>query len=427
MGRAKFVLRFCVFIIVLTILLWRTGGAQAASWRTGRAYALPPMCKVLRIIPCVRRPTLQNTKFPVGTELVSVTALASNNVWGVGDNYDPNAKAEHTLIENWNGSHWSIKPSPNPGTLNALSGIVALSANNIWAVGGFVNNNSPIQTLIEHWNGSSWSVVPSPNVPIAPYNYLLSVAAASPNDIWAVGYFYPTSSVPYQILIEHWDGSRWSIIPGPDPGGPNIYNLLYEATAISSNDVWAVGYYENTNTIQPITEHWNGSAWFIVPNVNITYAYLFGVKASSSNNVIAIGDSWNGTNWQALTEHWNGTSWNSLGSTTVGASLNNAFYEITGLLTNDIWSVGASWSSNGPDQTLTEHWNGKSWSVVSSKNFGSNVTNDLYGVAGVSSNDVWAIGRWDAGNGNFQVLTEHWDGSQWNIVAPGAADSSLQH
>src|SRR5436305_6506064 len=103
MGRAKFVLRFCVLIIVLTILIWRTGGAQASSLRTEGASALPPMCKVFRVIPCVRRPALHNTKFAVGTEHVSVAALASNKVWGVGDSYDSNANAEHTLIENWNG------------------------------------------------------------------------------------------------------------------------------------------------------------------------------------------------------------------------------------------------------------------------------------------------------------------------------------
>ena len=52
-------------------------------------------------------------------------------------------------------------PSPNIGTdSNLLQGVSALSSNNVWAV-GYAGN--PAQTLIEHWNGTVWSVVPSLN------------------------------------------------------------------------------------------------------------------------------------------------------------------------------------------------------------------------------------------------------------------------
>jgi hypothetical protein len=42
-------------------------------------------------------------------------------------------------------------------------------------------------TLIEHWNGSAWTIVPSPNVG-SGNNSLAAVAARSANDVWAVGY-----------------------------------------------------------------------------------------------------------------------------------------------------------------------------------------------------------------------------------------------
>src|SRR5436309_3023426 len=61
-----------------------------------------------------------------------------------------------------------------------------------------------------------WNVVPSPN--ISRQNYLTGVAAVAPNDIWAVGY---SSLSPYggteRTLIEHWDGTSWSIVPSPSP------------------------------------------------------------------------------------------------------------------------------------------------------------------------------------------------------------------
>jgi hypothetical protein len=64
--------------------------------------------------------------------------------------------------------------------------------------------------------------------------------------------------------------------------------------------------------------------------------------------------------------------------------------------------------------TLTEHWNGKQWSVVTSPNPPGG-DNDLHGVAAVSSKDVWAVGGSALG-----PIIIHWDGHQWNTVAnPG--------
>ena len=45
-----------------------------------------------------------------------------------------------------------------------------------------------------------------------------------------------------------------------------------------------------------------------------------------------------------------------------------------------------------PLQMLTEHWNGSNWSIVSSPSPGTYNGNELYGVAAISTNDVWAVG-----------------------------------
>ena len=45
---------------------------------------------------------------------------------------------------------------------------------NIWTVGFYANSNQVYQTLIEHWNGTNWSVVSSPNVG-AGGNFLAAV------------------------------------------------------------------------------------------------------------------------------------------------------------------------------------------------------------------------------------------------------------
>src|SRR5206468_9107024 len=82
---------------------------------------------------------------------------------------------------------WEVVSSPNVGTSdNQLRGVAAVSANDVWAVGDYSNGTGHQQTLVEHWNGTAWSVVPSPNVGTG-HNVLNGVAAVSANDVWAVG------------------------------------------------------------------------------------------------------------------------------------------------------------------------------------------------------------------------------------------------
>src|SRR6476620_1083609 len=56
----------------------------------------------------------------------------------------------------------------------------------------------------------TWSVVTSPNI---GSDALYDVAAASADDVWAVG--NESSGGTFHPLIQHWNGTKWSIVPGP--------------------------------------------------------------------------------------------------------------------------------------------------------------------------------------------------------------------
>jgi hypothetical protein len=170
-----------------------------------------------------------------------VAAINANDIWAVGYTLTSN---NQTLTMHWNGSMWSIVPSPNGPYGNWLSGVTALATNNVWAVG---TTNNGGNTLVLHWNGSSWKVVPSPNVEYE-YNSLASISAVSANDIWAAGtssYTYYTGegypNTTYYTLFEHWDGSAWSIVPGANTIGATAQGILYGVAVVSTDDVWAVG------------------------------------------------------------------------------------------------------------------------------------------------------------------------------------------
>ena len=224
--------------------------------------------------------------------LNGVAAVSSNDIWAVGVSSGP----YQMLIEHWDGSEWSVVPSPPVGGegLSWLNAVTAISSNDVWAVGDYYNFPGD-DTLTIHWDGTEWSVVPSPNVGTGT-NDLKGVSAISSNDVWAVGYYHLEPAGGYYALIEHWDGTAWSVVPSPDPN-PGAHPLVLNAVAaISSNDVWAVGYYSPYST-GALLEHWDGDEWSVAPGPEVTVGYniLQAVAAVASDDVWAVGSSSDGT------------------------------------------------------------------------------------------------------------------------------------
>ena len=324
---------------------------------------------------------------------------------------------QNRLSPNSCGS-WSVVPSPNPNNTSGLSGVAVVSARDIWAVGGSGSQMGGGQTLIEHWNGTQWQIVQSPS-PGSRYNTLYSVTAVSTNDVWAVGYYVNTNTT--LSLTEHWNGTQWSVVKSPSPASVN--NELYSVVAISSSDVWTVGLLSTSSTEEPLIEHWNGKQWSVVknPNPGASNNFLSGVSADSANDVWAVGAKH--TLGQTLVEHWNGKQWSIVKSPSPGSS--DELRAVTVVSASDAWAVG--YTLNGSSiQNLVENWNGTSWQVVKSSNIGSSPS--FNGVAAVSANDVWAVGS-DNGNNNFgQTLTEQWNGKHWSVVnspSPGSTSTQL--
>ena len=182
----------------------------------------------------------------------SISAISTNDVWAAGwINYSGNTSS--TQIQHWDGTQWTVITSPNVGTgSNRLFGIVALNDNDVWAVGDSVAPDTgieyPNRTLIEHWDGASWTVVPSPNVEynnLVRDNVLQGIVAVSANDLWAFGYFAANPSGESGdefTLVLHWDGTSWSVVPTPDPtGAPTIVNDPLNAGVFTSGSLWLVG------------------------------------------------------------------------------------------------------------------------------------------------------------------------------------------
>jgi hypothetical protein len=331
--------------------------------------------------------------------LSAVAEVSATDIWTVGNYLDTN-NSNQPLTEHWDGNSWTM--IPNPGSNGFLRGVTALASNDVWAVGQYYTNGA-YQTLIENWNGSSWNIIPSPNNS-ARNNYLYSISGVFQNDIWAVGQYIPDAGGADQPLIEHWDGTSWTIVSSPDVGSGND-SSLESISYLLPNDIWAVGFTTNgyPNFVwTPLTEHYDGTSWHIVPSPTVNPANpwrLEGVMMFSSNNVWAVGAVYNNPPSSPvpdLIEHWDGNSWTIIQSPTVGTY--DALFSISGTGSNDIWAAGYYADSSNIIHTLIKHWDGSAWNIVSSPD-GASYRNDLYGIVAVASNDVWAVGD-DQGNIN---------------------------
>ncbi len=235
--------------------------------------------------------------------LSGVAGAAGNNVWAVGD--QAQGSSFNTLIEHWDGTSWSVVPSPKLPKGSELTGVTAPAADNAWAVGTAGGSSN---ALVEHWNGTSWSIVSSPaftGVTISGG----AISADSSTDVWAMGGL-ATSSTTQENVSLHWDGTSWTQIPAAHLRFGGVGPL----TALSPANVWAVGTGPGVPTggfsAHPtaVIEHWNGTSWSVIPSPNPNPQgnnSLGAVAAVSASNIWAMGLQLQGP----FTEHWDGTSW----------------------------------------------------------------------------------------------------------------------
>lgn len=207
--------------------------------------------------------------FGGGSSLEAITSLATNDVWAVGTR-DGAAfgTTVATLAVHWNGSAWSAIPTPNIGNRwNSLEAVSGSSANDVWAVGSWRHIGGLFQNLALHWNGSQWSIVPTPNLSGAE-NQLQAVVAISSNDAWALG--STNDGITGRSIYLHWNGSVWSSVPGP--GNGTALAGGEDLVALASNDVWAVG-----STLS----HWDGTSWTLAPNPTVPGAMGIALQAAT--------------------------------------------------------------------------------------------------------------------------------------------------
>ncbi len=255
----------------------------------------------------------------VSGALLAVSASSATDAWAVG--FELSGRRAHTtLLEHWSGTAWSVDTADaiSGDTAVELSGVVDLSAGNAYAVG--LDNSG---ALLEHWNGTAWSPVTLPDPDFTPGSGE-AIAASSASDIWVVGSSLNTTTDATIAEALHFNGSTWTVVPMAQPGTNTP--TISAVTALSPTNAWAAG--DDIGATSPVgggtlLEHWNGTSWSVVPSPTPgADDSLTGIAARSASDVVAVGSalpSVNGGPLQAVILRWNGTAWsNDTGGTIPG-------------------------------------------------------------------------------------------------------------
>lgn len=354
--------------------------------------------------------------------LDSVACPTPTSCFAVGTAGSLLDESNNTLVEHWDGTGWSVVPSPTPSGTNvhaALSSISCPSPSSCTAVGSYdlrslSDPNAAVgKSLIEHWNGTSWALVASPTPPNANFWSLSSVSCAAVTSCNAVGsYGTPVGPVHHHLLAEHWNGARWSVVAMPSPSGA----VLNGVSCSSVTGCFAVGGRNNAKSSGlAMAERWNGKSWSIVPTPvpkSGTFFQLNSVWCRADADCTAVGfssaTSFVSASQRVLVEHWNGKKWlveaspspvspNGLGMALNAVSCSSAA-SCTAVGNYD--GTYPNWFEAKP---LIEEWNGAAWSIVPSPIATGATSTFLNGVTCPSPATCTAVGGWFSADGLFTL------------------------
>jgi hypothetical protein len=266
-----------------------------------------------------------------------------------------------------------------------------VTSNNCFAVGDYVSG-SGTKALVEHWNGTTWSIVATPSPAGAQSVSLSGVSCSSATFCFAVGSEGVVNGA--RTLTERWNGSTWSVVASPQ------VDALAGVSCVSPKLCFAAGYDVTEEGAETLIERWNGTKWSInsLENPSGFNNYLTSVSCASATSCAAVGFVGSDLADQPLEMHWNGTKW----SVVFGfANIDSPNVDMTGV------------SCAGPTfciavGTQTERWNGKTWSKIAPAGGGA--------VSCVSATSCLAVGGASA---------SQWNGKAWSKVTGANPTGSL--
>lgn len=261
-----------------------------------------------------------------------------------------NGGSSESYVIRWDGYTWELDESAPRLLADDWTGAFSISCgspSDCMIVGG--DGYEAGSLVSAHWSGGGWSTpeVPFPGGTEGARLEKVSCAAEEVENgeeeveesevCLAVGSLYSQTTESFEVFVERWNGSSWSIDSSLTP--PGYQSGLDDVSCPSVNSCMAVGWmaespenekYEDT---VPLAEHWNGAEWVLgkpplpgPPEISGPIGFLspqereeweeqreleeegelYGVSCATPTSCTAVGinfgtghiiDGWNGTSW----------------------------------------------------------------------------------------------------------------------------------
>jgi len=298
-----------------------------------------------------------------------------------------------------------------------LASVSCPTATSCFAVGA-----SGDRPLIEHWNGSTWSVVRSPVPAGASGAVLVDVSCAASDRCVAVGY---TST--QAVLVEHWNGRKWTI--RSTPGASNESSVGGVSCATPSECV-VVGVTSVRGKSGPFASHWNGTRWARMKMPATSHpVLLLGVSCPDRATCVAVG--WRQLPLSAGTVRpmkadlrtfallWErGAGWSTMSTPRPAGESVGMLFDVACPSATLCHAVGRTGDKH---QILSR--NGTKWSV---NRLTPRAMSYLTGISCPTTSTCFGVGAYNSPQ--LKTRAERWDGTAWSFTPSpnvGGSDSTL--
>ncbi|MEV7090665.1 hypothetical protein AB0O07_33180 [Streptomyces sp. NPDC093085] len=276
---------------------------------------------------------------------------------------------------------WEVSLS-GPSAAESLMSVSSVSDDLAWAAG-----RSGGKGVIMRWDGSAWAEETAPGLP-AVWQWS-AVSAVSADDVWAYG-----TLVRDQVLA-HYDGTRWSAVPTVGPsddswpevpiaavpgrlfkGGNGLYTYtdgawttfelparvdIRDIVALSADDAYATGMRYPVNGGHPVTYHWDGTTWTLLPQAPVragTDTAKIAADGPDSVYVAGWADGSGGGAPIPSVAHWDGTGWTDI----TGALTELYLHAIVPDGDGGLWAAGTDKAHPAYAEPVFWHFDGATWS-----------------------------------------------------------------
>lgn len=341
-------------------------------------------------------------------------------------------------IARWDDSGWSALAGTSGVGVNAFVEALAVfddgSGPSLYAGGGFGAAGGETTNPIAKWDGNAWSALAGPsNQGLGGSTFALTeFDDGTGSALYAGGNMHYAGGERASYMAE-WDGSTWSALEGPGPGGLNNTAMALAVFDDGSGPaLYAGGAFTTAGgtTVNYIAK-WDGTRWspLVSPGgIGVSsHVRALEVFDDGTGPALYVGGSFGsagGTTVNFIAK-WDGAMWSAIpGPSTVGVS--NPVHALTVFDDGSgpaLYAAGAFATAGGVTVNRIAKWDGNTWSVLAGpsgvgvSHLLSTVYIDALTVFDDGSGPaLYAGGEFTKAGGVNVSRIAKWNGSTWSAL-----------